>query len=103
MKYKIIKLNIGPDEIVDIPDDCIPIEYNVKIVQTAGYGTQCVPQYVRELLILQPIKEGKGGEEQCSFCKDRMTKDKIGIRPICPMCLTIIYKMAKKSHGPYEC
>lgn len=99
MKYKITKLEIDSDEIVDIPDDCIPIKYNVKFVQTTGHGTQ----YVRELIILQPIKEGKCGEEQCSFCKDRMTRDKIGIRPICPMCLTMIYKMAKKSHSPYEC
>ena len=94
---------MGPDEIIDIPDGCIPIEYNVKLIQTPGRTTVPGTQCVRELMILQPIKEGKGKEEQCSFCNNRMTRDKIGIRPICQICLTIMYKMTKESHNPYEC
>jgi hypothetical protein len=42
-------------------------------------------------------------EEKCFFCKKKLTRDKLGIRPICPICLGELYGLARESHKSQEC
>lgn len=101
MMYKIKKLKVESDESVDIPEGCIPMKYQTCVV-TKSSGGKYGP--VRELLVLEPIKEEKSGDEKkdreeiCFFCEREKTRDIIGIRPICVKCLTIIYMKAKEAH-----
>lgn len=95
MKYKIETLKIGNDKSIDIPEGCIPINYDCS-----------VERFIRTLTILKPIENIEDKEyieEKCFFCEKNLTRDKIGIRPICPICISELYGLARKSHESQEC
>lgn len=118
MKYKIETLKIGGDKSVDIPKGYIPVKYDCSIERRDPSVS-----FVRTLTILRPIgniddkeyieeekideKEEKINEkideERCFFCEKNLTRDKVGIRPICPICLGELYGLARESHKSFEC
>lgn len=105
MKYKIETLKIRNDKSIDIPDGCIPIKYDYSIEKRDPSVS-----LVRTITVLMPIKEEKEKnidekctEKKCFFCEKKHTRDKIGIRPICAICLGELYGMAKESHKSKEC
>lgn len=115
MKYHVDTLKIGNDKSIDIPEGCIPIKYDYSIERRYPKVS-----LVRTLTILRPIEniEDKGYieekeieekkiekeiEEKCFFCEENITKDKVGIMPICPICLGELYGLARESHKSQEC
>lgn len=104
MKYKVEILKIGSDKSIDIPEGCIPIKYDCSLERRDPSVS-----LVRTLTILRPIEniEEKKIEEEiekkCFFCEENLTRDKIGIRPICAICLGKLYGMTRESHKSLEC
>jgi hypothetical protein len=115
MRYKIEILKVGIDKPVDIPEGCIPIKYDVAMERLSScHGTwRLLPSFVRTLTILMPIEDReyiedkemgyKNIEEKCFFCGKNFTIDKVGIRPICQICLGELYGLARESHKSQEC
>ena len=101
MRYKVEELKVGNDKFIDIPDGYIPIKYD--------YATEKPSiSLVRTITVLVPIieekdKEEKYIEEKCFFCERNPTRDKIGVRPICAICLGQLYRIARESHKLQEC
>jgi hypothetical protein len=108
MKYKVKILKIR-DRSIDIPEGCIPIKYDVAMERSPFcHGTdRPLPSFVRTLTILEPIENIENIEdkemEECFFCEKNLTRDKVGIRPICSICLSEVYGLAKESHKSQEC
>ena len=104
MKYKVETLKIGNDRSIDIPEGCVPIKYDCSIERRNPSVS-----LVRTLTILKPIEniEEKKIEEEiekkCFFCEKNLTRDKVGIMPICPICLGELYGLARESHKSREC
>lgn len=120
MIYKIEILKVGKDKNIDIPEGCIPIKYDCSMERRDP-----LPSFVRTLTILRPIEniddnqyienkeieekkiEDKKIEEEiekkCFFCEDDFTRDKIGTIPICAICLSKLYRLARESHKSLEC
>lgn len=103
MRYKVEILKIGNDKSIDVPEECIPIKYDCSIERRDP-----LPSFIRTLTILRPINvEDKKIEEEiekkCFFCEKNLTRDKVGTRPICPICLSELYALARKSHKLQEC
>lgn len=90
MKYKVVKLEADSDGIVDIPDRCIPMRYDIMTIYEAGSGMKSF----RELTVLQPVE----GNEQCSVCHKMTTTLKVGIDSICMTCIDKMYEKVKGSH-----
>lgn len=109
------------DKFVDIPEGCIPVKYDLSIERRDPISI------IRTLTILIPIgnddeeyieekknkkidkkidkKEIKEEikEERCFFCEDDFTRDRIGTIPICAICLSKLYGLARESHKSFEC
>lgn len=98
LKYKVETLKVGKDKSVDIPDGCIPIKYDCSLEKRDP-----IVSLVMRVTVLMPIVEEKHKEEKCFFCNENFTIDKIGIRPICAICLGELYGMARESHKLEEC
>lgn len=117
MRYKIeiLKIGIGNDKTIDIPEGCIPIKYDCSIERRYP-----LPSFIRTLTILRPIgniedkeledkkiEDNQYVEEEiykkCFFCEENLTRDKVGIRSICPICLGELYGLAIESHKSQEC
>lgn len=115
MIYKIEILKVGKDKNIDIPEGCIPIKYDCSMERRDP-----LPSFVRTLTILIPIgniednqyiEEKELGEKKieeevdkkCFFCEDDFTRDKIGTIPICAICLSKLYRLARESHKSLEC
>ena len=107
MKYKIETLKVGSDKSIDIPDGYIPIKYDCSIEKREPSVS-----LVKTITVLVPIEkkdtkvkdiEEKDIEEKCFFCDKNFTRDKIGIRSICAICLGQLYGIARDSHKSPEC